>query len=188
MRFVGPVAVAIAACAVGLAACWSKDEPLPSIGPGVEPICKEAMRRTPDLSWRAPSHDDLSRRHAPASVTLGELPFHSGELVRVEGLLHAEFEWPALYPSREALEAGWHGPWVALQRLWPNEAEWWWRTKGTCISDRCARVEGWYEGGAAGHFGAFDGTLDVLRLQVWSRPHRPFETTPPAPPPPRSRR
>lgn len=48
----------------------------------------------------------------------------------------------------------------------------------------------WYEGGAAGHFGAFDGTVDVPRLDVWSTPHRPFETTSPAPsarpPPPHS--
>lgn len=130
----------------------------------------------------------MSRGHAPVSVTLGELPFHSGELVSVEGLLHAEFEWSALYPSRDALKDGWRGPWVALESLWPNEASGWWRTRGPSISDRCVRVAGWYEGGAAGHFGAFDGTLDVLRLEVWSTPHRPVETTPPAPPPPRSSR
>jgi hypothetical protein len=34
------------------------------------------------------------------------------------------------------------------------------------------RWEGWYERAAAGHFGTFDGTVDVLRLEVWSTPHR----------------
>jgi hypothetical protein len=34
------------------------------------------------------------------------------------------------------------------------------------------------------HFGMFSGTIEeVLRLDVWSTPHRPFLTTPPPPPP-----
>ena len=66
--------------------------------------------------------------------------------------------------------------------LWPDEP--YWRTKGPSISDRCVVVEGTYSGGAGGHFGMFNGTiLDVLRLDVWSTPHRPFVTTPPPPRP-----
>ena len=185
MRIVGRLAVTAAACVLGFSACDRRDEWLPAVGPRAEPICEEAMGRAPDLSWHAPDHDRLSRNRRPVSVTLGELRFHSGELVRVEGFLHAEFEWVALYPSRAALDDGWRGPWIALQSLWPNEAEWWWRTKGPSISDRCVRVEGWYNGGVAGHLGEFDGMIEVLRLAVWSEPHRPFGGSPPVPPPPR---
>jgi len=185
MRIVGPLVVAVAACALGSAACGRRDEPLPSIGPRVEPICEEAMHGKPDLAWLAPSYDNLRRGHTPVSVTLGELPFHSGRLVSVDGFLHADFEWAALYPSRAAaLEDMRRAPWVALEPLWPTEAQRWWRTKGPSVSDRCARVEGWYDGGAAGHMGAFNGTVDVLRLEAWSTPHRPFDTTPAAPPAP----
>ena len=154
------------------------------IGPRLEPICEETMRRAPDLSWRAPERGQLSRDHRPVPVTLGELRFHCGELVRVDGVLHAAFEWAALYPSRAALEDGWRGPWIALASPWPDEAERWWRTRGPSISDRCVRLEGWYQGGAAGHLGACEGAIDVVHLAVWSEPHGPFDRTPPAPPPP----
>jgi hypothetical protein len=37
-------------------------------------------------------------------------------------------------------------------------------TKRLSISDRCVLVEGKYSGGAGGHFGMFNGTIeDVLR-------------------------
>jgi hypothetical protein len=121
MRIVGPLVVAVAACALGSAACGRRDEPLPSIGPRVEPICEEAMHGKPDLAWLAPSYDNLRRGHTPVSVTLGELPFHSGRLVSVDGFLHADFEWAALYPSRAAaLEDMRRAPWVALEPLWPT--------------------------------------------------------------------
>jgi hypothetical protein len=59
-----------------------------------------------------------------------------------------------------------------------------WQTKGPSISNRCVVVDGTYSSGAGGHFGMFNGTIrDVLRLDVWSTPHRPFVTTPPPPPP-----
>jgi hypothetical protein len=190
MRFVPLAIVTLATTSVAAALLLVPDGTLPPIGPSVEPICLEAMRHAKaDLVWNAPDRDDRARGRTPTSVRLSELRFHSGELVRVEGLLHAEFEWVALYPSRAALEGRWRledrwpAPWIALESLWPNEAERWWRTRGPSISDRCVRVEGWYEGGAAGHFGVFDGTVDVLRLEVWSEPHRPFDMTPPPPPP-----
>jgi hypothetical protein len=179
MRFI-PLAIAILApTAVAITVFLPSSEPLPPIGPRAEATCLNAMQQAaPDLAWAAPNRDERTRGRTPVSVTVGELPFRSGELVSVEGLLHAEFEWVALYPSRAALEDGRSAPWVALMSLWPNEAEWWWRTKGPSVSDRCVRVEGWYMGGAGGHFGAFDGSLDALRLEVWSTPHRPFDTTP----------
>jgi hypothetical protein len=101
--------------------------------------------------------------------------------VRVAGVLHAEFEWVALYPSRAAMEEqSWRAPWVGLGSLWPDEP--YWKTKGPSISDRCVVIEGTYSGGAGGHFGMFNGTIgDVLRLAVWSTPHRPFVTPPPPP-------
>jgi hypothetical protein len=121
MRFV-PLAIAtLATTALAAAVLLVSDGPLPPIGPSAEPICLEAMRQAgPDLAWIAPDRDKRARGHTSISVTLGDLPFHSGELVSVEGLLHAEFEWVALYPSRAALEDGWRAPWVALESLWPE--------------------------------------------------------------------
>ena len=181
--------IALGIIAIGLLASvtivdWQRVE-VPPVGPSVEQICAEAMQRTPaDLSWVAPNRAEKVRGREIRAVTLGELPGHTGSLVRVAGVLHAEFEWVALYPSRAAMEEQpWRSPWVRLTSLWPDEP--YWRTKGPSISDRCVVVEGRYTGGAGGHFGMFNGTIeDVLRLDVWSTPHRPFVTTPPQPPPP----
>ena len=121
------------------------------------------------------------------TVSLVELPLYDKDLVRVAGLLHVEFEWVALYPSWTALESRSHGPWVALGALWPREP--YWRTRGPSISDRCAAVEGTYSAGPDGHDGMFNGAIrDVLRLDVWSTPHRGFVTTPPQLPPPAATR
>jgi hypothetical protein len=181
--------IALGIIAVGLLAAaaivdWQRVE-VPHVGPSVEQICAETMQRTaPDLSWAAPNREERVRGREIKTVTLGELPSHTGSLVRVAGVLHAEFEWVALYPSRAAMEEqSSHAPWVTLGSLWPDEP--YWKTKGPSISDRCVVVEGTYSGGAGGHFGMFNGTIeDVLRLDVWSTPHRPFVTTPPPPSPP----
>lgn len=173
---------------VGLLAAWAlvnRRVELPPVGPGVEQICAETMQRTAaDLSWVAPNREERVRGREIKTVTLGELPSHSGRVVRVAGVLHAEFEWVALYPSRAAMEEqSTHAPWVTLGSLWPDEP--YWKTKGPSISDRCVVVEGTYSGGTGGHMGMFNGAIeDVLRLEVWSSPHRPFMTTPPPPPPP----
>jgi len=150
----------------------------------VEQVCVETMQRsTPDLSWVVKGREEKIRGREIESVTLGELPSHNGNLVRVAGVLHAEFEWVGLYPSRAAMEdQSWRAPWVTLGSLWPDEP--YWKTRGPSISDRCVVVEGTYSGGAGGHMGMFKGTIgDVLRLDVWSTPHRPFVTMPPLPPP-----
>jgi hypothetical protein len=174
----------IAAGSLAAAVIVDWEGPLPAIGPPVEQICVDTMRRErPDLSWVAPGREDKVRGREVQTVTLGELPSHEGDLVRVAGLLHAEFEWVALYPSRRALEDDWRAPWVELHSLWPSEpilpARW------QSISDRCAIVEGTYAGGPGGHLSMFKGTIrDVLRLDVWSTPHRPFTTTPIPPTPP----
>ena len=176
--------IAIGLLAAATIVDWQRVE-VPPVGPSVEQICAEAMQRTPaDLSWVAPNRAEKVRGREIKAVTLGELPGHAGSLVRVAGVLHAEFEWVALYPSRAAMEEQpWRSPWVSLTSLWPDEP--YWRTKGPSISDRCVVVEGTYSAGAGGHFGMFNGTIeDVLRLDVWSTPHRPFVTTPPPPPPP----
>jgi hypothetical protein len=126
----------------------------------------------------AAGRDDEVRRHGIHAATFGELPLYDGQIVRIAGLLHVEFEWVGLYPSRTALMQGWRGPWVSLNTLWPGEP--YWAAKGPSVSDRCALVEGKYASGASGHMAMFDGTIgDVLRLDVWSMPHRPFVTTPP---------
>jgi hypothetical protein len=172
----------IVASLVAATAIVRWDAPLPPIAPIVEQTCADTMRRArPDLTFAAPGRKgDIPERKIP-TVTLGELPLHNGHLVRVAGLLHAEFEWSALYPSRTALEDGWHAPWVALSTLFPDEP--YWQTKGPWISDRCVVLEGTYSRGAGGHLGLFNGAIrDVLRLDVWSTPHRPFVTTPPSPP------
>ena len=140
------------------------------------------MQRTAaDLSWSAPNREERVRGREIKTVTLGELPSHAGSLVRVAGVLHAEFEWVALDPSRAAMEEqSSHARWVTLGSLWPDEP--YWKTKGPSISDRCVVIEGTDSSGASGHFGIFNGTIgDVLRLDVWSSPHRPFVTTPPPP-------
>ena len=175
----------VAACLLAAWAVVDRRVELPPVGPSVEQICAETMQRTAaDLSWVAQDREARVRGREIKTVTLGELRSHSGRLVRVAGVLHAEFEWVGLYPSRAAMvEQSWRAPWVTLGSLWPDEP--YWRTKGPSISDRCVVVEGTYTGGAGGHFGMFDGTIaDVLRLDVWSNPHRPFVTTPPPPPPP----
>lgn len=134
---------------------------VPPVGPSVEQICVEAMQRAPaDLSWAASNRAEKVRGREIKAVTLGELPGHTGSLVRVAGVLHAEFEWVALYPSRGAMEEQpWRSPWVRLTSLWPDEP--YWRTKGPSISDRCVVVEGTYSGGAGGHFGK-RARVDVL--------------------------
>jgi hypothetical protein len=154
----------------------------PPVGPSGEQICAETMRRsTPDLSWAVEGREEKIHGREIKTVTLGGLPSHNGNLVRVAGVLRAEFEWVALYSSRAAMEVqSWRAPWVTLGSLWPDEP--YWRTKGPSISDRCAIIEGTHSGRAGGHFGMFNGTIrDVLRLDVWSTPHRPFVTTPPPP-------
>jgi hypothetical protein len=174
----------IAAGLVVVAVLVDLDVPLPQVGMNVEPLCVETMRRSaPDLSWFAPGRESQIRRRPIKTVSLGELPLHRGQTVRVAGFLHVEFEWVALYPSRIAREDGWRAPWVALGSLWPDEP--YWGTKGPSISGRCVAVEGTYSGGPGGHGGMFNGTIEpVVRLDVWSTPHRPVTTTPPSPPPP----
>jgi hypothetical protein len=180
--------LALGIVAVGLLAAWAlvdRRVQLPPVGPGVEQVCAEAMQRTAaNLSWVVPNREERVRGREIKTVTLGQLPSYPGSLVRVAGVLHAEFEWVALYPSRAAMEdQSSHAPWVTLGSLWPDEP--YWKTKGPSISDRCVVVEGTYSGGTGGHMGMFNGTIqDLLRLDVWSNPHRPFVTTPPPPPPP----
>ena len=142
---------------------------MPPVGLSVERVCAEAIQRTtPDLSWLAPDRAEKVRGRQIETVSLGELPAHNRDLVRVAGVLHAEFEWVALYPSRAAMkEQSWRAPWVTLGSLWPHEP--YWRTKWPSISDQCVVVEGTYSAGAGGHFGMFNGTIaDVLRLDVWT--------------------
>jgi hypothetical protein len=183
------VVIALGILAVGVLAAaaivHSQRVDVPAVSPSVEQVCTEAMQRAPaDLSWVAPTRAEKVRGREIKTVTLGELPGQGGRLVRVAGVLHAEFEWVALYPSRAAMEEQpWRSPWVRLTSLWPEEP--YWRTKGPSISDRCVVVEGTYSGGAGGHEGMFNGTItDVSRLEVWSNPHRRFVTPPPPPPPP----
>lgn len=155
---------------------------LPSPGPHLESVCAEAIRKTPpDHSWVSPDRAAPVTHRPPETVTLDQLPFLQGAVVRVAGVLHAESEWAALYPSRRAMEEdSFRAPWVRLSSLWPDEPCW--NTRP--ISDRCVVVEGTYRGGAGGHFGMFQGEIaDVHRLDVWSTPHRPFVTTPPPAPP-----
>jgi hypothetical protein len=96
--------IALGIIAIGLVAAativdWQRVE-VPPVGPSVEQICAEAMQRTPaDLSWVAPNRAEKVRGREIKAVTLGELPDHTGSLVRVAGVLHAEFEWVELYPS-----------------------------------------------------------------------------------------
>lgn len=161
---------------------------LPPLNPSVEPVCVETMRRSaPDISWIAPGRESRIRDREIHVATLGELLIHNGDLVRVAGVLHAEFEWVALYSSRAAMDDDvWRAPWVSLNAVWPRElAHPVWETARS-ISDRCVVVEGTYMLNPFGHSGIFNGRFtDVLRLDVWSAPHRPFRLVhPPAPPPP----
>jgi hypothetical protein len=109
--------IALGIIAVGLLAAAAivdrQRVEVPPIGPSVEQICAEAMqRRAADLSWVAPNRESVRGREIK-TVTLGELPSHTGSVVRVAGVLHAEFEWVALYPSRAAMEEqSWRAPWV----------------------------------------------------------------------------
>ena len=171
----------IAILAVGLYVAsrfvdWRVD--LPPVAPSVEQVCAEAMQqKPPDLSWVAPDRDAQIRREAEIkTVSLGELLASNGRLLRVAGVLHVEFESVGLFPSRAAMDdPSWHAPWVALQPLWPGEP--YWRTKGPVVSDRCVVLEGRYSPGVGGHFGMFNGMIrDVVRLDVWSNPHRPYSS------------
>ena len=198
MRAILIVAV-IAVALIVAASMVRRQVSLPRVGPDVEQTCLDVMQKSaPDLSWVAPDRQERIRDRQIKVVTLGELRVrNTGDVVRVAGFLHAEFEWVALYVSRDSLASevarpSLHSaaPWVSLGSLW--SAEPYWRTKGPSISDRCVVVEGTYEPGAGGHFGSFNGTIDALRLDVWSTPHRPVVTTPrgpePLPPPSEARR
>jgi hypothetical protein len=141
----------------------------PPVAPDVEPACAAAMQRSPpDVSFGAASREEQVRRYGMRNVTLGELKVAPAGYVRVAGVLHVEFEWIALYPSRSAIEQRTDAPWVALDTLWPDEPSW--KTRGPSISDRCVIVEGSYEGGASGHMNMFNGVIRVQRLDVWSIP------------------
>lgn len=175
--------IAVVLVAVATLVDWHVE--LPPIAPSVEQVCVDSMKwSSPDLSWSVEGREEKIQGREIKTVTLGELPLHDGRLVRVAGVLHAEFEWVALYLSRAAMEdRSSRAPWVALGSLWPFEP--YWRTKGPSISDRCVIVEGTYFRGPSGHYQMFDGLIrDLLRLEVWSVPHRPFITTVPPPPPP----
>jgi hypothetical protein len=157
---------------------------------GVGPLCTETMARSEaDLHWIAPERDEEIRRRGISNVSLDELEAYSDSLVRVAGVLHIEFEWVALHPSHEAIASSeFHrSPWVDFDSLWPNEPHSY--TRRATVSDRCAVIEATYSGQSRGHMGLFNGTLRrVLRLDVWSKPHRPITKTPPPPPPPPTRR
>lgn len=154
--------------------------PIPAVAPGLDQVCNDAMERSrPDLSWVARERDARIIGRDIKAVSLVALPFYMGDVVRVTGVLHAEFEWVALYPSRTAIEdPKSHPPWVALGSLWPDEP--YWETKAPLISDRCVIIEGPYDAGNA-HLNMFNGTIKAQRLDVWSVPHRPFITALPAP-------
>lgn len=114
---------AIAAIVLAVAVVVDWEVPIPPVAPGVEQICAERMQQSaPDLSWIALGRDETVREREIQTVTLGELPFHNQELVRVAGVLHAEFEWVRLYPSRAAMEDRGPAPWVTLDSLWPGES------------------------------------------------------------------
>ena len=163
---------------------------LPQVQPTLEPLCAETMRRSPpDRSWRLPGGEEQLGAGTAVTVNVGDLASYGGQVVRVAGVLHVEFEGIGLYPSRAAMvEQRWLGPWVDLGTLWPSEP--YWRTKGPLVSDRCVVVEGTYRAGAGGHFDRYNGTIaNVRRLDVWSTPDRPFVAAPvPAPPHPAERR
>jgi hypothetical protein len=155
----------------------------PPLGPGVEPMCLDAMRRSPpDRTWVAPRREHGAGAGA-TSVTLRELPLHDGQAVRVAGVLHAEFEWVALYSHRvTTMEGVGRAPWVRLDDFGGDLV-----TLRPAVSDRCVVVEGTYSQGPSGHLGMFNGLIrDVVRLEVWATPHWPFDSTPRLPPPPKS--
>lgn len=176
----GLVAAGLLAAALSV----ERDAPLPAISLGVEEVCVEAMRRSaPDLSWDVQGREETIGGRAIRIVPLRDLPSHHGSLVRVAGVLHVDYEWVALYPSRAAMdEMRTRAPWVSLGSLWPDGPYWRTKGQGPTASDRCVVVEGTYWDGGR-HRGTFTGTIaDVLRPEVWSTPHRPFDTSPPAPP------
>jgi hypothetical protein len=179
---IGVVAVASLVAAAVLRN-WRVESP--RIGPEVEPICRDTMLRSgPDRTWVASSPVQRAGGKI-ASVTLGELRGHDRQLVRVAGVLHAEFEHVALYASRAEMDDYFGAPWVNLERLAVGEEL---LTMRTAVSDRCVVVEATYERGQLGHMGMFNGSLDAVRLEVWSTPHRPLpRPSPPPPPPPPSR-
>jgi hypothetical protein len=127
------VVLAIAAASLAAVYVVNWRAALPRVRPDVEQICLEAMQKSaPDLSWVAPDRQERIRNRQIDEVTLGELPLrNSGDLVRVAGFLHAEFEWVGLYPSRGSLEEqlaqpgrNSHAPWISLGSLWPAQPYW----------------------------------------------------------------
>jgi hypothetical protein len=182
--------LALGLAAASVVATWAVVElrvDLPPVAPSVEQTCADAMRlMAPDHSWIAPGREATLETGSIPTVDFGELPAHSGAVVRVAGVLHAEFEGEALYPSRAAMEQKpRQGLRLRLADLWPDEA--YLATKGPLISDRCVMVEGTYSSGWGGQFGLVTGAIQhVRRLDVWSTPHRPFVTPSPPPPSPRA--
>jgi hypothetical protein len=157
----------------------------PPIDARIESSCTDAMRRPPDLTWSAPDRERRFRTVGIPNVPFDLLFLHHERMVRVIGVLHVEFEWVALYRSRAAMDAApFHAIGLLLGHLWPGEP--YWRDPGPSITDRCAIVEGYYRShtpnprGASDPTGALTGTIDdVVRLEVWSSPHRAFVAFPP---------
>lgn len=164
-----PVIVAIVGLAAGIVALFmfrNASERLPRVD-ALDARCAEAMKRPADLHWQTENRDVTLSRRAITQVLLGGLPVHDGDLVRVAGVLRLEFEWSALYASRDARESKpLSGLTVEFRDLWPDEP--YWQTKGSAVSDHCVLVEGTYrsQGGRT-----LLGRLEhVLRLEVWSAP------------------
>jgi len=177
-------ALAIGSVAAGALATWAVMHwrvDLPPVGPTVEQTCAEAMRAMgPDHSWVVPGHESAVETGSVPTVGFGDLSAHSGAVVRVAGVLHAEFDGVALYPSRAAMEQKPRQVLrVRLDELWPNGVEL--ATTAPLISDRCVMIEGTYFSGWGGQFGLAAGAIQhVRRLDVWAKPHRPFAQPPPS--------
>jgi hypothetical protein len=170
----------VAAVCVGGWVIIHRPMELPHVQPTVEQLCADTMRwRSPDHSWRRPGSANQLDAETVPTVSIGDLPSYGAQAVRVAGVLHAEFEWVALYPSRRAIDdTPWRAPWVELGRLWPDGPHW--RTKGPVIADRCVVAEGVYLSGSGGPSACSTARLRTSVGSMWSTPLRPIVSSPAA--------
>lgn len=158
--------------------------PVPEVASGIDPACVAAMRQSaPDLTWTAPGRNKMVRTHAIATVSPGQVAFHDRERVRVLGmlLLAGSGHLLAFQDQARERESLLGVPSVNFRLLWPGEP--YWLTKAPSVSGRCVVVEGTVSLSAAGGEVWSAGVIDdVVRLDVWSEPHRPLVRMPRRPP------
>ena len=156
-----------------------REVPLPPVGPSVEQICAETMKRsTPDLSWVVQDREEKIRGREIKTATLDDLPPNNGNLLRgPECCTWNSNGWRSTCPAlRWRIGRGAHH---GSRLVRSGQASQIGGKQGghrfsTDASSSRARTWAVRAGISACSTERYE---DVLRLDVWSTPHRPLVTS-----------